>query len=199
MMAGELFRAEINGWDSWGRVFQNKECFGPLIEAIFLREGLPMTAVENCPPGTHAVFRVGNYIIKIYAPLEAGDSEADYLREIWGLKTAYSRGVCVPAPVADGSVEDRYCFNYLITEFMELLSFAEVCEAMFPAEKVTFGREIRSLTDGMNLPAQAGRPSGAEWAFSEQGRWREYPESFLRERRAYLSSYRHSAPRVSSQ
>lgn len=194
MMAGFLFREEINGWDSWGRVFQKKECFRPLIEALFLSKGLPAAEMENCPPGTHAVFRVGNYIVKIYAPLEAGAVETDSLREVWGLKTAYSRGVCVPKLIADGCLEDRYRFHYLITEFLEWPSFAEVCETMPPDRKIIFGRQIRDLTDRMNLPVYPDWPLEAEWTFSEQGRWREFPESFLRERREYLSEYRPDCP-----
>ena len=60
-----LFTAQINNWDDWGKLFQSISAFTPLVEHIFHKENLPYANIENLKPGTNAVFKVGEYVIKI--------------------------------------------------------------------------------------------------------------------------------------
>ena len=80
-----LFKEENFDWTSWGKVFQAAESFGPLIKYIFKLHKLPFSSIEHCTPGTNAVFKVGSYIIKIFAPNESGmDTDSDYNTELFG-------------------------------------------------------------------------------------------------------------------
>jgi len=59
-----LFKATVDGWASWAKVFQSIEAFEPLIKAILCQHGLPSAEIERCTPGTNAVFRVGDLVVK---------------------------------------------------------------------------------------------------------------------------------------
>jgi hypothetical protein len=93
-----LFRKEINDWPSWATVFQSIDEFRPLIRAIFEREMLEgVDRVSELTPGTNAVFRVGEYVIKIFAPEESGvNSDADYEAELQSMRRAQQQGIRTP-------------------------------------------------------------------------------------------------------
>ena len=83
--------------------------FTPLAREICRREKLEFTSLENLTPGTNAVFCVGNYVVKIFAPKESGfDLQADYLNESAVCGALTERGISTPRLVACGSVQDRY-------------------------------------------------------------------------------------------
>jgi len=94
-----LFTANITDWQAWGNTFQSITAFTPLIRFIFTREQLPFAPVENRKPGTNAVFKVGAYIIKIFAPpgLHTNAFGTDINVELFDMRHAAKYGV--PAPV----------------------------------------------------------------------------------------------------
>ena len=92
--SGPVFAPVLDGWASWGRVFQSIESFTPLARRIFAAHGLPMCPLSPLTPGTHAVFRAGGYVVKIMAPAETGLPPDD--RELLGLRHAAAAGT--PAP-----------------------------------------------------------------------------------------------------
>lgn len=82
-----LFTQQINTWKDWSKVFHSIEAFTPLVKYIFMKEKLSFTQLEKLTPGTNAVFKVGNYIIKIFAPTEAGmDVGTNFDTELFGIK-----------------------------------------------------------------------------------------------------------------
>ena len=66
------FLEEINDWNSWGKVFQSIAAFENLIKKIFKKENLSCKEISRLTAGSNAVFKVGNFVIKIFAPIEAG-------------------------------------------------------------------------------------------------------------------------------
>ena len=68
-----LFNADIHDWPSWSKVFQSIEAFEPLIKYIFSKHKLLFSAIEKLKPGTNGVFKVGAYVVKIFAPKESGN------------------------------------------------------------------------------------------------------------------------------
>ena len=88
-----LFREEIRDWPSWGGVFQSLPAFRKLIEDIFNRERLAgANRISNLTPGTNAVFKVGDYVVKLFAPAESGlDTEHDYETELRATRRASNR------------------------------------------------------------------------------------------------------------
>lgn len=96
-----LFAASINGWASWAQVFQSINAFEPLIKYIFKCHDLPWSEIEHCIPGTNAVFKVGGWVVKIFAPNESGfDTDFDNKTEHFGLERANRLGISAPQLVA---------------------------------------------------------------------------------------------------
>lgn len=78
----QFFHGKIENWSDWGCVFQSIPAFDGLIREIFRREALPCSGISNLTPGTNAVFRVGDYVIKIFFPMESGlDPLPDFQNE----------------------------------------------------------------------------------------------------------------------
>ena len=67
-----LFHEEIQHWKDWERIFFSIPVFSPLIKKIMQIEKLRAYEIEKSMPGTNAVFKAGNYVIKIYPPVDSG-------------------------------------------------------------------------------------------------------------------------------
>lgn len=182
-----LFQPVIDGWASWSKVYQNLSVFRPLAEEIFRREGLAFSEPSHCTPGTHAVFRVGAFLLKIYAPPSAGMSAGDAQRELWGLKAACGLGVPVTRPVASGCLADRYPFRYLITAYVDAPSFQAVRDNMTAAEKYELAKRLRQITDKLHMRVSAPYPVDILKTAAENRRWHAFPENFRRELPQYWS------------
>ena len=97
-MDGWKFQREIDGWASWGQVFQDLEGFSPLALSILASHGFPPEPLQPLTPGTNGVFRSGERVIKLFAPIESG---LDTLPErILGRRT----GENGPGLLADGGL-----------------------------------------------------------------------------------------------
>lgn len=70
------FPARI-GWDNWGSLMCDAELFSPLVSQALAAHGLPLSPIVAGYPGTHAVFRAGDYVVKLYAPLGIPDEYAE--------------------------------------------------------------------------------------------------------------------------
>lgn len=150
-----LFNYTIKNWDDWGKVFQSIENFTPLAREIFRREKLEFTRLENLTPGTNAVFRAGDYVVKIFAPRESGfDSHADYLNESAVCSALTERGIPTPQLVACGSVQDKYLFYYIITEYYSGVEAGAWLEKATPGQEKIFIERLRELLQKFNRPAQ---------------------------------------------
>jgi len=185
-----LFKAKINNWDDWGKVYQSIPDFAPLAEYILQKENLPAAKLEHLTPGTNAVFRAGDYVIKMYAPPESGlDQSLDLQSELFSVRRANALGVLTPRLVAEGFVEDKYRFAYLIMEYIEGEEFCEAVKKMTEGEKITAGRKLREITDRLNTPCEAFNGIDAINNKDRWERWNRYPESFKAEREAYIKTH----------
>lgn len=183
------FTHPIKGWESWGKVYQNKEAWEPLIRYIFQKEGLPYMSPEYLTPGTNAVFKVGGYVAKIYAPKESGiDSTADFETEIFAAGHVGKLGIPVPECVACGLVEDKYRFAYMVMRYIPGTEFAKAALGFTEKEKIAFGVQLRAITDKMDSPCAPFNGIDVVQDKGRYRRWDSYPETFLTERLAYLAS-----------
>ncbi len=149
-----LFNYTIEHWEDWGNVFQSIEDFTPLAREIFRREKLEFTDLENLTPGTNAVFRAGNYVVKIFAPKESGlDSQTDYLNESAVCGALTEGGIPTPRLIACGSVQDRYLFYYIITEFYPGVEAGAWLDKATPVQQEIFIKQLRELLQKLNRPA----------------------------------------------
>ena len=111
-----LFNLDINK-KSWGHIFQSIDAFELLVKAIFDKHGLTCEKIENLTPGTNAVFKVGDKVVKIFAPVESGFYNVDYFDiEMEAQNHVNNVGVTSPKLLHTGVVEDKYIFRYIIME-----------------------------------------------------------------------------------
>ena len=145
-----LFTEQINNWDDWGKVFQSILAFTPLVEHIFQKENLPLAKIENLEPGTNAVFKVGEYVIKIFAPQGMGeDYDTNVDVELFGMRLANAQGVPAPKLIADGFIEDKYRFRYMIMEYID----GKLLNEILPSDPryTTHIAEMNAIFDSENV------------------------------------------------
>jgi len=185
-----LFTREIDNWANWSRVYQDITAWRPLIEYIFDKENLPFTAIERLKPGTNAVFKVGGYVVKIFAPAESGmDNALDTHTEIFAMKRSDMLGISVPKCVACGCVEDRYRFWYIIMTYIQGKAFCDHAASLTREEKIAFGRGLREVTDKMNTPCERFNDIDVINDKGRYRRWDKYPETFRKERLDYIRTH----------
>lgn len=120
-MDKELFTRRLESWSDWGRVFQDREAFAGVTSAIYQKQGWGTPeALEQLTPGTHGVFKEGGRVVKIYAPCAVGFSpRQEQASELSAMGRAREAGIAVPRVLAQGVIEDRYGFYYIVTEYIE--------------------------------------------------------------------------------
>lgn len=189
MKTENLFMEKITCWEDWGRIFQSICAFKELITYIFAKEGLPKAEITHLTPGTNAVFRVGDYVVKIYAPRESGmDQTQSRQTELFAADFAKRNGIATPSVVAWGEVCDTYTFAYMIMKHVDARELGEVLTCCTAKEQFLLGAQLGRLIRAMNIPC---RPFNQIQVISDPDRskrWRPYREAFRRERAAYLKS-----------
>jgi len=188
-MAKNYFDSEICGKDSWRKIYQYVEAWEPLIDSILEKENLPVSKVENLSPGTNAVYKSGEYAVKIFAPKESGFGDiAVYESELFALSFAQSHGVSVPKLIASGIADDKYCFPYMIMDYIEGVEFSEHSKNFTDADKISFAKRMREITDKMNIPCGSFNNIDVK---QRHERWDEdgFSESFMTERLEYIKSH----------
>jgi aminoglycoside phosphotransferase (APT) family kinase protein len=134
------------------------------------------------------VFKAGGYVLKIYAPAETGiDQTEDMRTEIFSMKRANALGVAAPKIVADGFIEDKYTFAYIITEYADGVMLADAVKQMTAEEKLAFGAKLRAVTDILNTPCQPFNDIEPVNGAGRFKRWEAYPESFKASRQRYIA------------
>ncbi len=186
-----LFTERIECWEDWGRIFQSVPAFEKLIRHIFDKERLPQAKITHLTPGTNAVFRVGDYVVKIYAPPQSGMDQTDGRRtELFAASFAAKAGdagISIPRVEAFGEIRDRYCFAYIIMDYIAGRELGQELAASDGERQFRLGRRLRTLTDAMNVPCEPFNRIQVISDPDRSRRWKPYAEGFLREREAYLA------------
>ena len=187
-----LFTAQINNWREWGEIFQSIPAFAPLINYIFMKEQLPAAEIENLQPGTNAVFKAGDYVIKIFAPQGLGSGFGTHVDvELFGMKQANASEIPAPKLIAEGVVEDKYHFRYMIMDYIRGKMLNEVEDSLTYEDKVSIGKQIRNITQKLNVPCENFTSVDMLRYAMENEEWKDdgFPPSFLEERLAYLVGF----------
>ncbi len=181
-----VFHESICGWASWANLYQSIPAFLPLITSIWKENGWTMAPVEHCQAGTNAVFKVGDKIIKIFAPIESGcDTQHDYEVETAGLN--YARAY-VPAPtiLCQGIRYDRYVFRYIVLTYIDGIPFSLKMFDYDTKTKIKLGSQLRKMTDSLNQSDSVLKPVDSIEQAKQNPRWQIFPDSFQKERIEYL-------------
>lgn len=189
MMENYLFNFEIKDWETWGKVYCLKEEFTPLIKQIFDIEGLDFKSIENCKPGTNGVFRVGNYIVKIFVPLESGyDSLPDYKAELYAIERANTIGVSVPRLATIGKIQDRYLFRYLVMDFVEGETLGDIKDTLNRDQKIKIGKELRNIVQRWAITCENFNGIDVVERTLNSKRWKDAPAKIRGEQIRYIES-----------
>lgn len=187
MKTEKLFTEKIACWSDWGKVFQSIPAFEELVAYIFEKENLPGAEITHLTPGTNAVFRVGEYVVKIYAPKESGmDQTESRQTELFAANFAEKAGAAIPSVVACGEICDTYSFAYIIMKYIKGKELGEVLADSRDEERFLLGEQLGRLTKAMNIPC---RPFNKIHVISDPDRskrWEPYSETFRKSRTAYL-------------
>ncbi len=182
-----LFKNNICDWKSWGKVFNSIDAFSDIIKKIFAMENIDFNHIELCTPGTNAVFRVGNYVVKIYAPKESGmNTESDYFTECFGMERAEKLNILTPNVVAKGIIEDRYKFLYLIMEYIQGDTLGDIEDKLTDDDKFKVGEELRTITEKLNTVSEPFNRINIIERELNNKRWNIFTESFNEDRVLYL-------------
>ena len=185
-----LFTEQINGKKDWERLFQSIPAFLPLVEYILDKESLPIVGLELLTPGTNFVAKFDNYVIKVFTPKESGyKQEFDFESEMFATHRANELGVSSPKIIASGLIEDKYSFNYMITEHIEGTELTDVLKGMTESEKTNIGRSLRAVTDKMNIPCAPFNKADPINDESNNWSWEDYPQCFKTERIKYIHTH----------
>ena len=185
-----FFTHPITGWKDWSRLYQSIPAFTPLAEHILRRECLPVVPLGPLTPGTNAVFRAGDVVLKIFAPPESGFNEPGELQtEIFATRRAGQLGLNAPKLIAEGVVEDKYSFAYMVMEFIPGIEFCEAVKTMTDDEKLAFAQKLRAVTDRMNTPCAPFNTIDALHDKTRWERWDKFPARFREERAAWIDSH----------
>lgn len=182
-----LFTEEIHNWQDWGRLFQSVPAFTPLVRELYRREGLPFLPLQNLLPGTNAVFRVGETVVKVFAPAQSGlNTESDYAAELFGLRHAENKGVEAPRLLAFGQIQDKYLFYYLLMPYISGSTLGSKESMLSAAEKEKIGAGLKDITGRLNVPCPPfNQVRAVERALKNEG-WGKFRPCFLQERKAFL-------------
>jgi serine/threonine protein kinase len=192
-----LFKRDIYDWNSWGAVFQSIEAFRPLIEAIFIKEGLlGYDHLSNLTPGTNGVFKAGGYVIKIFAPKESGaNTDADYHTELNSMKRAIEKGINTPRVIAASYIEDKYLFRYLIMDYIEGQEAGSIIKNYSFHQKIDFVNKLKENLHKINThPAEEIDTELIKNRAIDNKRWEKFSDTVKAQRENLLRAYELSSP-----
>lgn len=149
-----LFTKRIDGWSDWAKVYQDREAFLPLARAIYRSEGLPVPAALGAlTPGTNAVFRAGDTVLKVFAPPSSGlDTTYDFQVEMAMLAHAERTHIPTTSLRSAGQIDDAYPFRYLVLAYVDAADAGDALPALAPETGRAFARRMRQLTEALHRP-----------------------------------------------
>ncbi len=143
-----FFTEEVKPWEN---VFQSIPAFEALIKEIFRREGLTFTEMTHLTPGTNVVFRVGDHVVKVFAPPESGFGSAEFFdAELEAMNRALQASINAPRVVATGCVQDKYVFKYMIMDYIQGQEAGDLVVGFNYERKLTFVSELKDILKKIN-------------------------------------------------
>ncbi|MCM1989045.1 phosphotransferase family protein [Oceanirhabdus seepicola] len=189
---GYLFKKDISDWNSWAAVFQSIDDFKKLIEEIFKKENLQgYDNISNLTPGTNAVFKVGNYVIKLFAPKESGaNTDADYTVEMEAMERAIAKSINTPNIISAGSIQDKYLFKYFIMDYIDGKEAGSILKDYSYAQKASFVQKLKANLNKLNAkPKEHTNGSFIKERAINNERWNKFSPSVKSQIADILSDY----------
>lgn len=179
------FDVEINDVESWVNIYQNIDCWKPLIQKICSTHQINCQKISHLPPGSNAVFSINDeLVIKLFVPKEVMFSRPEAFlieKEALILTNDITHS---PQLIASGTFSDRYTFSYLMMQKIEGKSLAEVSAT----EKKYYLPQVKGMMDTLyraNIQTKHIPEMTLNKAI-ENPHWDDFPDSFQNERRMIL-------------
>ncbi|MGI6239056.1 MAG: phosphotransferase family protein [Christensenellales bacterium] len=155
------------GWHNWGAIMCDTELFAPLVAQALARHDLPSAPIEAGYPGTHAVFRAGECVVKLYAPLDLPDAYA----EVRAYRASRALPM-LPRLLGEGILQaGGYDWTYLITRHVPGVAAREVWAGLSPAARRHAMRALGAWSRAYHaLPDPFAQPSPLSAAGFVRGR-----------------------------
>ena len=147
-----LFTQEIHNWKEWTLVYKSIRAFYQIIISLFQKEHLPLSRIENVDRSTNAVFKIGNYILKIYAIKESEKETVDRETEFYVTNFVESLGIKTASMIVSGIIKDKYTFEYIIFKYIDGIEIKYVLRDTDELKQYIFGKKIRYIADKINIP-----------------------------------------------
>ena len=162
-----LYLPIVANADHYSQLFPQNSLWEPAILHLAKKHKLPGEP-RRASTGSHIVYRVGDYWIKLMAPLFA----KDIAFEVGGLNSIKGRvSVAVPLILAQGVLEG---WSYIILSHVTGDRVGEVWPGLSPSQKTDLARHIGQIT--LELQACAADP-----VLKLRGDWTEFIRSRLRD------------------
>jgi tRNA A-37 threonylcarbamoyl transferase component Bud32 len=186
-----VFIEEIKDWETWGKVFQSIPAFEKLIGKIFKKENLNYKEISHLTAGSNAVFKVDNFVVKIFAPVESGfDTKIDYDSEILGMKRAMGLDINIPNIAAASFIEDKYLFRYIIMDYIAGKDAKDVLRYYSAGEKIEFVRQLKENINKMNTEFEGQYPAlDVKERIQANTRWNMFNNSIVTQVKEIVQGY----------
>ena len=196
MKNNNLFNGEIlDDNQSWQGFVRSPEAFTPLIKHIYQINNLKLDEIFYITVASNAVFRIGDKVIKIFYPPEAGfrymlDCEIyEYKTELAVMNFAKNAGILTPEIICNGIVQDkRYSFGYIVMNFIDGISAENAIKGFDDKEKREFVLKFKEMIDKLHVKADIDIPRFDEPERLNHVFWNNMPELFREDRKRYLAN-----------
>lgn len=141
----------LDSIESWAEIFQDIDIFRPIIRKIFEQENIIIENIENLTPGSNAVFRVDDYVIKIYVPKEVEELYGDFDIELEAMRIANKNEVNIPNIITYGHYEDVYSLPYIVMEYVTGIEASQAISKLDDVEKNAFIEQLNGVLVKLNI------------------------------------------------
>ena len=176
---------------SWQSFVRSIEAFTPLIKHIYQINNMQLEEISYITVASNAVFRIGDKVIKIFYPPEAGIRDSrEYETEVAVMNHAEVTRVLAPRIICNGIVQDgQYSFGYIITNYIEGILARDAIPKFDEKEKREFSSKMREIMNKFNVANDTIKiPRFDEPAYLSNPVWNDSLESFKEDRDLYIKN-----------
>ncbi len=169
---------KVLSWDDWCEVFSDYSFFEDIVHEIFDVNQLGgITNHNNVTLGTNAVFRVNDFIVKIFVPKETRIWEAnDFLQEKTSVSEAIDSGIKTPNIVCFGTLDKLQSWDYIVFEYIEGDELGKVLPELYEEDKDRVIYQLRDFLNKFNISKEI---SFDRFMGLNNGRWDSYEKRLI--------------------
>ena len=182
-----LFNQEIHNWNEWTLVYKSIRAFYKIIISLFEKEHLPLSRIENVGRSTNAVFKIGNYILKLYAIKESEIESIDRETEFYVTNFVESLGIKTASAIANGIIKDKYTFEYIIFKYIDGIELKYALLNSDELKQYKYGKKLRYIADKINIPSKKFNNIEIINNPFRNKRWNIFSENLQKERIKYIT------------